>query len=198
MTALNHFLLVNDHVVTEVVKAKLVVCAVGNISGICGASFCIVKRVNDKTDAHAEITVNLTHPLTVTLCKVIVYGNDMYALAGERVEVGGKRGNERFTFTCFHFGNTSLMKYNTADNLNIKVLHAEHSPACLAHYRERFGEKVVKTFAVCKTLLELGRFRLQLRVRKSGHFILKSYYLIRDRIDFLKLSVGICAEYFVK
>ena len=87
MTALNHFLLVNNHIVAQVVKAKLIVCAVGDVSRISLASFRTVKIVYNKTDAHTEVAVNLTHPLTVSLCKVIVYGNDMYALACERVKI---------------------------------------------------------------------------------------------------------------
>ena len=91
MAALNHLLLVDNHVVTEVIKAKLVVCSVGYVSSVCLTSFGVCERVNNKTHAHTKIAVNLAHPLTVSLSKVIVNRNDMYALACECVKISGKR-----------------------------------------------------------------------------------------------------------
>ena len=47
MPALNHIVLVYRHVVAQIVKAHLVICAVSNIGCICGAALLIIKPVDD-------------------------------------------------------------------------------------------------------------------------------------------------------
>ena len=82
MTALYHFFFMNNHVVTKIVETKFVICTVSNVSGICLTSFTVVKLVNNKSDTHTKITVNFSHPLAVTLSKIIVYGDNMYTVTG--------------------------------------------------------------------------------------------------------------------
>ena len=91
MPALNHFLLMNYHVVTQIIKAELVIRSVGYVAGICLAALGLGLFVNDKSARHSEETVDLTHPLAVSFGKVIVYGNDMYALAGQSVKICRQR-----------------------------------------------------------------------------------------------------------
>ena len=97
--------------------------------------------------------MHFTHPLRVSLCKVIVYGDDMHALARKRVQIRGKGGNERFTFTRFHFGDTSLMQTYAADYLNVEVLHTQNTPARLSQSRECVEQNIVERFALCKSVL---------------------------------------------
>jgi hypothetical protein len=70
------------------------------------------------------------------------------ALSGESVEVGGKGRDEGLSFTCFHFGDTSLMEHDSADDLNREVLHAEHAPARLAAGGKGVWKDIVERFAV--------------------------------------------------
>ena len=71
--------------------------------------------------------MNLAHPLRVTLGQVIINRNDMDSLAFQRVQVCRKCGNKRLTFTCFHLGNTPLMKDNTTDDLYTVMLHSKNT-----------------------------------------------------------------------
>ena len=96
----------------------------------------------------------------------------MYALAGKSIQVSRERRNKRFTFTGFHFGNSALMQNNAAFNLNGKVLHIQHTPACLTANGKRFGKKVVKGFTVGKTLFKFIRLCAKLGIGKSGVLLL--------------------------
>ena len=71
--------------------------------------------------------MNLAHPFAVALSEVVVNGNDMNALSGERVKVSGKRRNEGFALSGTHLGYSALMKNYTADNLNGVVFNADNS-----------------------------------------------------------------------
>ena len=67
--------------------------------------------------------MHLPHPLSVTLCQVIIHRYNLHTLAGQSIQVGGAGGNQCFSFTRFHLSNTSLMKDNTTDELYRIMLH---------------------------------------------------------------------------
>ncbi len=83
MPALNHVLFIERHVITQIIKAHLVVRAVGNIAVIGLAALVVIEPVDDKADAQAEEAMHLAHPFAVALSKVVVHGNNMHALAGQ-------------------------------------------------------------------------------------------------------------------
>ena len=86
------------HVVAQIVEAELVVRAVGDVGGVgCGA-LAVVEAVHDDADGEAEEAVDLAHPLRVAAGEVVVDGDDVHALAGERVEVGRQGRDERLAF----------------------------------------------------------------------------------------------------
>ena len=87
MAALNHVFFINRHIVTQIVKAHLIIRAVGNIGIICRLALLVGKTVDDKSDGQTHEAMHLAHPLTVAACKVIIDGDDMDALAGQCVEV---------------------------------------------------------------------------------------------------------------
>ena len=89
MAALDHLLLVDGHVVAQVVEAHLIVGAVGDVGGVGGAALVGGKAVDYEADAKAEKAVDLAHPLAVALGEVVVHRDDVDALAREGVEVGG-------------------------------------------------------------------------------------------------------------
>jgi len=77
-------------------------------------------------DAHrqAEETVDLAHPVRVALREVIVDGDDMYALAGQRIQVRGQRCHQGLAFARTHFGDLALMQRNGSHELHIEVAHS--------------------------------------------------------------------------
>ena len=71
VAALDHLLLVDGHVVAQVVEAHLIVGAVGDVGGVGGAALVGGKAVDYEADAKAEEAVDLAHPLAVALGEVV-------------------------------------------------------------------------------------------------------------------------------
>ena len=76
---LNALLLVSYHVVTEVIEAQLVVCSVGYVAVISCTALVVVETVKDTSYGESQPAEHLAHFLSLSLCKVIVNGNDMNA-----------------------------------------------------------------------------------------------------------------------
>ena len=192
--ALNAVRLVRDHVVAKIVEAHLVVRAVGYVRGVRFLVRGGVALVYDQTDRQAEEAVDLAHPFRVAAGEVIVDRDDVHAVAGERVEVGGKRRDERFAFARLHLRDPALMQDDAALHLNGEVLHLEYAPRRLAAGRESLRQEVVERLAVREPLFELRRLRLELVVRKSRILLLKSQRRPDERLYPLYFPVGIIPE----
>ena len=130
--ALNQVLCLAGHVVSEVVKAKLVVGAVHDIAGIGffpsrGIGLVLIDAV------YAE-AVKLKQggiPLGISLGEVVVDCHQVYTTSGECIEEGRERGYQRFTFTSTHFRDFSFVKDHAADQLHVVVHHVpDHLGTC--------------------------------------------------------------------
>ncbi len=64
----------------------------------------------------------------------------MHAAAGERIEVGGQGGDERFALASFHFGDFAVVQHDAADELHIEVAHVQLATAHFAHQRKSHGQ----------------------------------------------------------
>ena len=60
--------------------------------------------MHDDADRQAEELVDAAHPFGVALGEIVVDGDDMHALAGERVEVDRQRRDQRLAFAGAHLG----------------------------------------------------------------------------------------------
>ena len=67
--------------------------------------------------------MNPSHPLGVTLCQVVVYSDNMHALACQSIQIGRRGGNQRFSFTGSHLRDTALVKDDAADELHPVMFH---------------------------------------------------------------------------
>ena len=129
-----------------------------------------------------EEAVNLAHPLGVARGEVVVDGDDVDAAARQRVEVRGKRGDERLALARAHLGDLALVEHDAADELHVEVAHAGGAHARLAHGGEGFGQKLVERGPLDPlalrfvrdafdgagdALLELDGARAQLLVREA-------------------------------
>ena len=164
MAALDHRRDVELHVVAEVVEAELVVGAVGDVAAVGDLALLIVEVVLNHADRHAEEAVDAAHPFRVAAREVVVHGDDVNALAGERVEVGGQRGDERLAFAGLHLGERAVVQHHAADQLHVVVPHLQHAASGFPHHREGFGKKVVERLAVGEAGLELRGLAAQLLV----------------------------------
>src|SRR5690348_3308210 len=149
------------HVVAKIIEAEFVVRAVGDVGSIGGAALRVVEIVDDDADGEAECFVNRAHPFGVAAGEIIVDGDDMNAAAGERVEIRGKRGDERLAFAGLHFGNFAFVQDHAADELDVEMAHAEFAAASFANEgegRDEYGlERVLEPHAIIG-VLEVGAF----------------------------------------
>ena len=137
------------------------------------------------------------HPLGVAAGQVVVDRDDVDALAFERVEIGGQRGDERLAFAGLHLGDLALVQHHAADQLHVEVPHVQHAAAGLADDGERLGQEVVERLAVGDAGPELGGLVAQLR-RRSARWIDGSSALtcVDDRTEPLQLAFVLRADDF--
>ena len=198
VAALDAAFLVNGHVIAQIVKAHLVIGAVGDVGGVGGLALLIGQAVDDQADVETHESVYLAHPLAVASGEVVVDGDDMHAVAGDSVEVRRHDRDKGLAFAGLHLGDTSLMQDDAADELDAERLHAEDAPRGLAHRGECLGQHGVEILAVIIAVPELGGFCAQLGIGKCLHLRLERLYLIDDRVYFFKLMIGVATEKFTE
>ena len=165
-SSLNQPFLVNDHVVTKVIKAQLIVCNIGYVAVIGSPSFIGLHGLEDTSYCKTQKFMDLSHPLRITLCQVIIYRYYTNSLFLKGIKICRKSGYKGFSFTGFHLCYASLMKNDTADKLYLKVLHTKHSYRRFPYSGICLRENVVKGFSVFKTLLKFNCFIPKLLIGK--------------------------------
>ena len=135
----------------------------------------------------------------VALRQVIVDGDDMYAFSGQSVQISGQGGNEGLAFSRLHLGDHAFVQNYSAQHLHRERAHLKYSPGRLAAYRERIGEDIVQSLAVCEPLPEHGGHPAQLVLAHLLILFLKVQDLFLDRHDLLERSVtGVSEQSFEK
>ena len=198
VAALDHVCLVDDHVVAQVVEAKLVVRAVGDVGLVGLLAVDGLHTVDDQTNSQPQETVDLAHPLRVAAGQVIVDGDNVDAFTGQGVQVGRHGGNQRLAFTSLHLGDAGAVQHNTADDLHRIGLHAQHAPVGLTADGERLRQDIVQRLALGQALFEFGGLGLQFLIGQLSHFRLQGKDFVLDGIDALKFLVRERAEQFFK
>ena len=87
MAALNHLVLVEHHVVAQIVKPEFVVCAVGDVALISLPARVVVHIVQNDADRKPEELVDKPHLFTLEFSQIFVYGDNVDILTGQRVQV---------------------------------------------------------------------------------------------------------------
>ena len=164
--ALDHVLEPVLHVVAQIVEAVFVVGAVGDVARIGFLALGIVEAVDDDTGGHAEEAVDLPHPFGVAPGEIVVDGDDVDALAGQRVEVDRQRRHQRLAFAGLHLGDVAFVQHHAADQLHVEMPLAEGALGRLADGGEGRNQNIVERLAVGESFAEFGGARLQRLVRK--------------------------------
>ena len=121
VAALHHVLDRVRHVVAQVVEAELVVGAVGDVGGVGGAPLVGGHLRQDHADVQAQEAVHAAHPLAVAFGQVVVDGDDVHALAAERVEVGGQHRGQGLALTGLHLGDVAEVQRRATHHLDVEV-----------------------------------------------------------------------------
>ena len=191
MAALHKLLGVKFHVVTQIVKAELVVRAVGDIRGIGRLALLVAKARHNDADAEAEEGVKLPHPFGVALGEVVVDRHHMHALAFQRVEHHGQRRHKGLAFAGLHFRDLALVQGHRAKKLHVEMPHPEDAAAGLTDQRENLRQDGVEVLLAGLHLFAVhGQALREFLVRKGLHFRLK-------RVDFCHLGPELFQKSFV-
>ena len=166
VTALHHLGALVFHVVAQIVEAELVIGAVGHVAGVGRAAFVVGNAVDDDAGGQPEEGIDAAHPFGVALGEVVVDGDDMHALAFERVEVDRQRGDQRLAFAGAHLGDGAAVQNHAADQLHVKRSQAQRPLGGLAHHREGRHQQAVEGRAGGDLLPEFACLGAQLGVRQ--------------------------------
>ena len=167
--ALHHLLAVDNHVVAQVVKAELVVRAVGDVARVGRPPLVAGQPVYDAAHVEPEKPVDLPHPLRIAPGQIVVDGDDVHALAPERVEIRRERRHERLALAGLHLRDAALVQHHAAEQLHVEMPHLHGAHGRLAHRGERLAHQVVHRFAVLQPLAEARRLRAQLGIAHGLH-----------------------------
>ena len=136
---LDHGFLIDHHVVPQIVKSKFVIGAVGDIAGISLPPLLGGKIVNNASHRKTQEPVDLTHPLGIAAGQIIIDGDDVYALALQCIQIGGKGGYQGLALAGLHFGDTALMQHHAAQQLYIVGAHVHRALGSLPYYGKGLG-----------------------------------------------------------
>ena len=171
VTALDHRGALVFHVVAQIVEAEFVVGGVGDVAGIGGAALLVGQAVHDDADGQAEELVDAAHPFGVALGEIVVDGDDVDALAGERVEIDGQRRDQRLALAGAHLGDAAVVQHHAADQLDVEGPHAEHAARRLANRGEGRDQQIVERGAVGDVRAELVGAGGKLGIGQRPHLV---------------------------
>ena len=156
-------------IVTQIVKTKFVVRTVGDVSLIRSDFVLALHARQAHADAQTQKVVQHAHFGRIAACQIVIHGHDVYAFAGDRIQIHRQRGHQGFTLTRAHLGDFTLVQHHTADQLHVKMAHAQRALRRFAHHGKGLRQQTVQTRAVHITLLELIGFRAQLVIVQRLH-----------------------------
>ena len=162
--SLYQLLFVDNHVVTKVIKSQFVVGYICDIASVCCTALFWLHVIQNDTYCQAEELMNLTHPLSISLCQVVVDCYNVNTFAFQSIQVCRKCGNKGLTFTSLHLCDTSLMKNNTTDDLYPVMLHTKNSFGTFTYNCKCLRKKVIQCLAFAQTFLEFSGLVSQLLI----------------------------------
>ncbi len=141
----------------------------------------------DAGHGQSQQVVNRPHPVRVAPGQVIVHRHQVTAGAGQRIQVEGKGGHQRFALAGLHLGDFALMQDNASHQLDIEVALADGPFGGFTHGGKGFRQNLVRLFAAPETSLEFIRFGPQFGIAEFLKLCLKTVYPLDNRLEFFQL-----------
>ena len=212
VVALHLVVLARGHaVVAEVIEAEFGRRAVGDVAQIHLAAHLGVHLLLDAADGDAEKIVEVAHPLGIAAGEVVVDGDELRVLAGERVQVERQRGDEGLAFAGGHFRDASLVQRDAADKLHVEVHHvpsqlvvadddlaSDHAAGGTLDRRESLGQQLVERLAGLEACAELVGLGAQLLVAQRLELAIKLVDARDDGAAFLDVFAMVAAGKFLE
>ena len=180
---LYQLLLVDNHIVTQIIETKFIIGNIRNITLICFLTFIMIHIIQNHAYGQSQELMYFSHPFSITFCQVIIDGNDMNTFSFQCIQICRRCGNKCLTFTGLHLCDTSLMKNDTTDELYPVMLHAKHTFCSFTDSCKSFRKKIVQSFSFCKSFFIFFCFTTQLLIRQCLHLRTITFDFIRDRIN---------------
>ena len=134
--------------------------------------------------------IDLAHPFRIAAGEVVVDGDDMHALAGQRVQIGREGRDQGLALARLHFGDVALVQEDAAHQLHVEGAQTQRAARGLAAVGEGFGQHGVQAFAaLLHALLELGRLGLDPLVAQRRELRLQRVDLRHQRPHRFDLAV---------
>lgn len=127
--------------------------------------------------------MDAAHHLRVALGQVVVDRDDVDALAGQGVQVRGKRADEGLALTGLHFRHVTHVQGRAAHDLHVVVALAQHAPGGFTDGGEGLGQQVVQALTVGVALLVLIGEGPQLGVGEAFEVLFDGVDLVRDAVQ---------------
>ena len=191
---LHQIALADDHVIPQIIEAQLVIRAIGNVAGIGLAAVGGLHVMDDQAHGQTHEPMYLAHPLAIAPSQIVVNGNDMDALARQRVQIRGQGRHQRFAFACFHFSDAALMQHDTAQDLHMIGAHSQNAVVRLADGRECLRQQVVQRFALGQTSLEFVGLAPQLLVGQLTILVLEGLHRLCGLVQFFNGRLRAAAQ----
>ena len=134
----------------------------------------VVVAVLDGGDGDAERVVDRFHPFGVAAGQVVVDGDDVDAVAGQRVEEDRQGRGQGLALAGPHLGDRAVVEDHAADQLHVVVALAGRAPRGLAGQREGLRQQVVERLAVAGALAQRVGLLAQLVVGEGFHLRLEA------------------------
>ena len=151
MATLNQFIVIDSHIVAQVVESHFIVCAICDIRCISLLPGGVVQIMDDQADGQAQKTIDFSHPFTIALGQVVINCYDVDAFPVQRIQISRKSSYQCFPFAGFHFGNSSLVEDDAADKLNAKMPHSQHTVGSFPHRGKRIRKNVIQRLPCLKS-----------------------------------------------
>jgi hypothetical protein len=142
------------HVVAQVVEAELRVGAVGDVAGVLVLAGGVVVGLLDRGNADPDGVVDGLHPLGVAASQVVVDGDEVDALALQRVEEHGKGCGQGLALSRLHLRDRAVVQDHAPDQLHVVVALADRAPGGFAGQGEGLGQEVVERLAPAGALAQ--------------------------------------------
>src|SRR5450759_3773308 len=154
--------------VSQVVEAKLVVCAICDVG--CVRSSTLFRRavILKEADRHAKELIDGPHPGPITLGQVIVDGNKVPSMTHDGVEVQGTGGHERLPFAGLHLRDVAKVERDASKELFGEGLQPYQAAGGLSHQRKGLRQQLGLGVACCSPLSQFGSIASQTLIVELG------------------------------
>ena len=156
-----------DHVVAQVVEAKLVVGPIGDVRGVGLLLGGMIHLRQVHPHGQAEKAEQPAHPGSVAAGQVVVDRDHVHTFTGQGVQIGRQRGHQRLALAGAHLRDLAVVQDHAADQLDVEVAHVERALSRLPNDGEGLRQQLVQRLAVGQALLESRRLGAQLRVGQA-------------------------------